>query len=420
MRYLKFRHGYNIRECIKKEIQMKKVSIIGTVGIPSRYGGFETLAHHLTNQLKDDFKFTVYCSKKAYPKKDRVEAFNGANLVYLPYKANGIQSVIYDVVSIFHAIIYSDTLLVLGVSGAIIFPFVKMISNKKIIVNIDGLEWKRNKWSKYGKIFLKWSEKLAVHFADATVTDNQAIKDYAFKEYGVVTDLVEYGGDHVVKSGKSKFDLKQFPFLNSAYAFKVARIEPENNVHVILEGFSKSLKKLVVVGNWENSAYGIQLKSFYSKFENIHLLDPIYDQNKLDLIREGCALYVHGHSAGGTNPSLVEAMSLDLPVLAYDVNYNRCTTENQAFYFTDIEDLKRSLRKFSDVNLEQNGKRMGDIAKRRYTWPVIAKKYESVVYRVNKVLKSTEIEKPQLVENQMFNSGGNIPDFQLVNNLNKH
>lgn len=110
---------------------MKKVAIIGTVGIPSRYGGFETLAHHLTAQLKEEFQFTVYCSKKAYQKYERPSFFNNARLIYLPFDANGVQSIVYDVFSILHAIFYADTLLILGVSGGLVIPFVRLFTAKK-------------------------------------------------------------------------------------------------------------------------------------------------------------------------------------------------------------------------------------------------------------------------------------------------
>lgn len=362
---------------------MKKVAIIGTVGIPARYGGFETLAHHLTKHLKDEFEFTVYCSKKAYQKEERVSEMQGAKLVYLPLNANGAQSVIYDIVSMIHALFYADTLVVLGVSGGLFLPIVKWFTTKKIIVNIDGLEWRRNKWNGLAKWFLKLSESVAVKYAHAQITDNQAIKNYTYTEYGSVSELIEYGGDHAVRTAPKAIYLAKYDFMHAPYAFKVARIEPENNVHVILNAFTKVTQILVVVGNWNNSEYGKNLKEFYSVFGNLHLLDPIYDQEELDAIRQGCQVYVHGHSAGGTNPSLVEAMHLELPILAFDVSYNRATTENQAFYFTDETDLAQQVLKLTNTPLQANAKRMVAIAKRRYTWSVIADKYKKLIYAVD-------------------------------------
>ena len=115
---------------------------------------------------------------------------------------------------------------------------------------------------------------------------------------------------------------------------RVCRIEPENNVHVVLKAFAQLPEKtFVMVGNWNNSEYGKSMKADYGNYSNIHLLDPIYDQVKLDKLRSNCLVYIHGHSAGGTNPSLVEAMYLGRPVIAFDVSYNCVTTENKALYF---------------------------------------------------------------------------------------
>lgn len=359
---------------------MKKVAIIGTVGIPSRYGGFETLAHHLTNELKNEFQFTVYCSKKAYASHERPATFNEAKLVYLPFDANGMQSIIYDIVSIFHALLFADTLLILGVSGGIVLPFVRLFTRKKIIVNIDGLEWRRNKWNRFAKWFLKFSEKIAVKYSHADITDNEAIKRYTSINYKTLSHLIEYGGDHVVQQGSINQYVEKYPFLKQVYAFKVARIEPENNIHMVLEAFSKTNQPLVVVGNWEKSDYGIQLKKYYQKFQNIILHDPIYDQQELDVIRRNCVLYVHGHSAGGTNPSLVEAMCLKLPIMAFNVSYNKETTEDEAFYFKNVKDLELAISNLRYDDLLENANKMAEIAARRYQWEVIANKYKNLIY----------------------------------------
>ncbi|MEM8892743.1 MAG: DUF1972 domain-containing protein, partial [Bacteroidota bacterium] len=149
---------------------MKKLAIIGTVGLPAKYGGFETLAHHLVLNWKNTFKTSVYCCAKNYPRNSRPESWKGARLIYLPCNANGWQSVLYDMMSILHAMLYTDILLILGVSGAIILPLIRLISKKRIIINIDGQEWKRPKWSKWAKAFLKFSEKLAVRYSDEVIT----------------------------------------------------------------------------------------------------------------------------------------------------------------------------------------------------------------------------------------------------------
>ena len=139
----------------------KKIAIIGTVGLPSNYGGFETLTEYLTKDLGDRFDITVFCSSTSY--KTKLKTHNNAKLKYLPLNANGIQSILYDIISIFYALLFADTLLILGVSGCVVLPLVKLISTKKIIVNIDGIEWRRAKWGRFSKSFLKYSENFP-HF----------------------------------------------------------------------------------------------------------------------------------------------------------------------------------------------------------------------------------------------------------------
>jgi glycosyltransferase involved in cell wall biosynthesis len=384
--------GTTFRYLFENETNMKRVAIIGTVGVPGRYGGFETLAHQLVLQLSTTFKLKVYCSKKAYKKEERVKYFNGARLHYIPFNANGIQSMIYDFVSIIHALFVADTLILLGVSGGLMVPFVRLFTRKKIIVNIDGLEWRRQKWGRFAKAFLKFSERVAVRWSHADITDNAAIKRYTSIHYKTLSNLIEYGADHTLKVAARKEDYLKYPFINKPYAFKVARIEPENNIHMILQAFSEVNQVLIIVGNWANSDYGVELLKEYSSFNNIYMLDPIYDQRRLDVLRSNCYLYIHGHSAGGTNPSLVEAMYLGLPILSFDCSYNRATTENKSIYFKNSDELIQHIETKQLVELKTLGVRMEEIALRRYTWEVIAKKYRNLVFSFDYNCKKHHIQ----------------------------
>jgi glycosyltransferase involved in cell wall biosynthesis len=357
-----------------------KVAIIGTVGLPAKYGGFETLAEHLVTQLSDQFDFTVYCSQKKYKKEEQVKNYKGAKLKYIPLEANGVQSIPYDTISILHAVFTSDVLLILGVAGAWILPFVRLFSNKKIIISIDGIEWKRDKWSMPAKLYLWWAEKIAVRFSHIDISDNESIQDYTALRYETLSRVIEYGADHTLKVKPTLQDIEKYPFLENEYAVKVCRIEPENNVHLVLEAFRiQQQMQLVIVGNWNNSDYGKQLKETYQSIANITLFDPIYNQREIDLIRGNATLYIHGHSAGGTNPSLVEAMYLRLPVLAFKVSYNITTTENKAIYFSTSKELIQQLNAFTVEQEHDLKDEMKAIANRRYTWKVIAKQYELLI-----------------------------------------
>ena len=364
----------------------KKVAIIGTVGLPACYGGFETLTAYLVKHLQGQHELTVYCSGKTYAKAERRTHYESARLVYLPVHANGVQSILYDCLSILHAVFYADVLLVLGVSGAIMLPFVKWFTNKKIIVSIDGIEWRRAKWNRYAKWFLRWSENLAVKYSHADISDNDAIQDYTARAYHTRSRVIEYGGDHAQKQRITAADRVQYPFLTQPYAFKVCRIEPENNVDLVLAAFAELPSYVfVIVGNWDNSAYGrgLQAEFGHGKYPNLHLLAPIYEQARLDVLRSNCAVYVHGHSAGGTNPSLVEAMCLGLPVLAFHASFNKATTENKAIYFATKDELKKRIKATTIGTWLALGLTMKSVADRRYNWATIARKYNYLILKVS-------------------------------------
>ncbi|MBP6236027.1 MAG: DUF1972 domain-containing protein [Saprospiraceae bacterium] len=361
----------------------QKIAIIGTVGLPAKYGGFETLAEHLVDNMSDEYDITVYCSGKKYVQADRQPKYKNARLVYLPLDANGIQSIPYDSWSIIHALFYADVLLILGVAGAWMLPFVKFFTNKKIIISIDGIEWKRNKWSRPAKWYLWWAEKMAVKYSHIDISDNESIQDYTAVRYGTLSRIIEYGADHTMTVPVQTSLKTSYPFLGLPYAFKVCRIEPENNVDIVLSAFAKLPKhRLVIIGNWNNSDYGKNLKKMYSSFNHIFLLDPIYDQSTLDMIRGNAFLYIHGHSAGGTNPSLVEAMYMGLPIFSYGVTYNRTTTENKARYFYNEEGLINLINNTQIAEVKSIGNTMKEIAYRRYTWKTIADKYRALIREV--------------------------------------
>ena len=359
--------------------KMKKirVGIIGTNGLPGKYGGWDQLVNHLTLNLRERFDFVVYTS--SYNAEPGLTEYNGAKLHIVKLKANGIQSIVYDMVSLFHACFNCDVLFVCGTSGCIFLPFFRLFG-KKIILNPDGLEWKRKKWSKPVKWFLKLSENFGIRFSHYVISDNKRISEYIKETYNKESRLIEYGGDQVLKVPLSAENEIKYGIKSGEYAFKVCRIEPENNIHTILEAFKESALNLVIVGNWNYSSYGQALKIQYSSYPHLKLLDPIYEQGPLDQLRSNCGLYVHGHTVGGTNPSLVEAMNLGLFIIAYGVDFNIETTENSAMYFKSAEELKQILSSYRNGELDGQSfkKSMSSIAMRRYRWGIITEKYSEV------------------------------------------
>lgn len=352
---------------------MKKVAIIGIQGVPANYGGFESLVENIIGEnCAEGVKYTVFCSSKDMP--TRLVEYKGCELKYVGLSANGVQSVGYDVVSMCRALRGYDVMLVLGVSGCLFLPVVKLLSKAKVVVNIDGLEHRRKKWGTFARWFLRQSEFMAVKWADVVVADNRGIEEYVKVEYGKKAEMIAYGGDHVLRHVSEEKEvevMEEYGVVAREYAMSICRIEPENNCHVILEAFEKSGKRLVFVGNWERSAYGKELKERYGECENIRLVNSVYDLDVLYVLRKNAGWYVHGHSAGGTNPSLVEAMFFGRPIVAYDVVYNRETTGGKALYFKTADDICKLLS-HEDLNCED----LRLLAEESYRWQKIAREYE--------------------------------------------
>lgn len=354
-----------------------KVGVISTVGVPACYGGYETLVENLLTYRQDtNVRYQVYCSSKAYSEKRK--EYKNAILKYIPFKANGPMGIIYDSFSLFHAYYSCDVIMSLGTVGCFWLPLLKLFSGKKVIVNLDGLDDKREKWNSLARFVIGNARLIAAKEADLIVSDNLVIQQYVKDKYNRESFLIEYGGDNAQPNGNTQ-ELVKYGLSKGEYAFKVARIEPENKIDIILEAFSKMPSlKFVLVGNWNNSEYGKQTRKYYQKFSNLILLDPIYDPEIINLLRSNCKYYIHGHSAGGTNPSLVEAMYLALPVIASDVPYNRATTEGKALYFKTADDLCSIVKDLTLEKLKQMSADMNGIAQRRYLWAIIAEKYENL------------------------------------------
>lgn len=349
----------------------KIVNVIGTVGIPACYGGFESLVQNLVEHQNINVKYRVFCSSKTYSKKQK--KYKNADLVYIPLHANGISSIFYDILSLSVSLFKkSDITLILGVSGCLFLPIFKTFSNTKIITNIDGLEWKRDKWNPFAKKFLKLSERFALKYSDVIITDNQAISDYVLETYSIKSNVIAYGGDHAIPPNVIETSSPQ------DYYLSICRIEPENNIHLILDAFSCTSYKIKFVGNWNSSQYGLSLREKYSNYHNIELLDPIYDKETLFRLRKECKGYIHGHSAGGTNPSLVEAMHFGMPIFIYSCIFNKYSTDNKGILFSNKKDLIKSISDYEDNIIPCNGTILKNIANEKYCWGMITQLYENL------------------------------------------
>jgi len=355
----------------------KKISIVGTNGIPASYGGYETLANQLVNHLNRRFDFVVYCSK-SQPKSDN--KYNNVRLIRIPLNANGWQSLIYDSLTLLHAVIISDVILYLGPSAGFLVPFLK-IFKKKIIVNHGGLnEWERKKYTSFQKFIAKIGHKYSSQFADVNIADNELLRNSIKTTFSVDSKVIRYGGDHAKKNESTKSLKLKYPFIEKNYYVNVSRAQVDNNLHVVLDSFKNCPdKNLVMISNWGISDYGLNLKyDFFNNYENITILDAIYDIEELNAIRGNAIAYIHSHSYCGTAPSLVEAMSLGLPIFSFNVATNKETTKSKAFFFSDSKELTDLIDNESSLNLRSNGITMKRIAEENYTWKFICQQYSEI------------------------------------------
>ena len=353
-----------------------KVAIVGIQGLPNNYGGFETLSEYLVKHLAGEIDFTVYCSNEV--EKQPNAEYLGAKLKYVNISSHGAKGIIYDSLCLLDAARRNfDVILILGFGPGFVIPFLPKKIKNKIILNFGGLDWKRDKWSPFAQKVIRKCESLLVKNSKKVISDNLKIQEYVSATYAKESSLIAYGGDQAANKPITPEMLAQYPFLSGKYAFEVARIQSDNNIEMLMKAFIAANKiPLVLVGNWKASEYGISLKAKYQDKKPLVLLDAIYDREKLDILRSNCSLYVHGHSAGGTNPSLCEAMYLGLPIMAFSNGYNEGTTDGKAIYFKDAEDLKEKILETPEEELKSIGPKLKEVAEARYRWDFIASEYK--------------------------------------------
>lgn len=354
-----------------------KLAIVGIRGLPNNYGGFETLADYLVEHLSKEIEIIVYCSSKDMD--SRILEYKGAKLKYIPITSHGGLGMLYDSISLIQAVLQNDKVLFLGFGAGFIMPFLKFFRSK-IILNIGGLDWKRNKWSPKARWVIKKAEELLVKNSGHIISDNIGIQNYFINEYGLTSTLIAYGGDQAMRKEITSDSIEKYPFLKSEYAFSVIRIQKDNNIDMMLDAFvNQNQLPFVMVGNWNNSLYGIETKKKYLNKNNLILLDAIYDRDILDILRSNSTIYIHGHSAGGTNPSLAEAMYLGLPTFAFASGYNEYTSHNKALYFSSSEELTNLVNKYKSFDLKKMGDDLFEVANENYRWKIISNQYRDII-----------------------------------------
>jgi glycosyltransferase involved in cell wall biosynthesis len=363
-----------------RKLRNRRAAIIGSVGVPARYGGFETLAEQLAIAAEARgiaAQLTIWCSAKG-THGARPTEFRGARLRHLPLSANGASSIPYDGASAFAEMIgpgAADSVLALGVSGGGPLAALAPLSRTRLILNVDGREARRAKWGGVARGVLAWSERRAVAAADTIVADNAALAREITQTYGCQPKVIAYGADHVRRAPPGNISDLDLP---ARYALAIARAEPENNLETLIRCFTRLPgQPLVIVANWSQTRHGRLLRAAWAGTPGLHLLEAEYDPGRLRAIREGAWLYLHGHSAGGTNPSLVEMMPFGAPILAWDCAYNRATTAGSAPGFKDEAGLAAQVQRLSDRPdiCASMGAELARVAARRYRWDAIADAY---------------------------------------------
>lgn len=340
---------------MNKRRQPVHVAIIGCVGIPNRYGGFESYAEHISPALQArGLAVTVTCERARYSD-DLSSTYKGVSRRFIPVPANGGLSPLHDLLAFLSVVGSADVVLVLGVSGGLFFPLFRLLANMtgcQLLVNIDGVEWRRTKFGFLKRQSLVLFDWWAQRFSHRVIYDNKALA--SFLRFPVKSHCIAYSGDHAIAHMASPMAGQSMDAGLTPYVLTVCRIEPENNCELLIQGFlASSLSEYRFIGNWDASAYGRELRQRYAGEPRLRLLNPIYDAAAVYELRRGCGHYLHGHGVGGTNPSLVEMLFFDCNILCFDCPFNRCTAEDAAGYFQTTDDMAKALNSSNPVGLAQ-------------------------------------------------------------------
>lgn len=357
-----------------------KLAILGTRGIPARYGGFETFAERLAVGLSTrGYNVTVYCEGEG---KGRPKKMQGVNLRYIPAPNLGpLTTVLYDARCLWDAREHFDVVYMLGY-GAATFCVLPRLWKREVWINPDGLEWARAKWNGWGQQYFRLMEWVSMRTADRIIADAASIaRSLRTRHQRIPPCTVIPYGCEVVDTPPARHALSEWGVDASGYYLVVCRLEPENHVLEILEAFRQceSKRQLLVAGNLKRNGYVERLKAV--KDGRIRMIGTVYDREKLTSLRYHSFAYLHGHSVGGTNPSLLEAMGCGNLIFAHDNPFNRETLANSGLYFGSPAELAEGIE-----SAETNGRELTLLreaarkrARERYRWGDVIDAYEQLL-----------------------------------------
>jgi glycosyltransferase involved in cell wall biosynthesis len=356
-----------------------KIGIIGTRGIPDQYGGFERFAEQFSTAMAEKgYDVTVYTSHRHPYNEDHYKNVRLVRCFDPEYILGTAGQFIYD----FNCIRDSrtrhfDVIFQLGYTSSTIWSWLYPKS-AILVTNMDGLEWSRAKYNKATQYFLTFAEKWGVLYSNYLIADSKGIQDYLKEKYEVNAVLIPYGAEIYEPNSDDIEVLKKFMVTRNEFDLVIARFEPENNIETILKAYQGIQdRKLVLVGNYSNTAFGRRMHREYDAYEHIYFAGAIYDTAQLNSLRYHSRLYMHGHSVGGTNPSLLEAMGCDTVICAHDNIFNRYVLGGDAFYFKTTNDLISIISEHVSKDKYENwlGNNRDKISN-YYNWDALTEKIE--------------------------------------------
>lgn len=362
-----------------------KVAILGTKGIPNNYGGFEQCAEKLSLFFYNKYKLNVFVyNPKSH--KYKSDYWNGIKIIKINdfKRLPIISSIIYDLLCIIDASKRSfDIVIQLGYSPSGLFMHILKAKNIPIITNMAGIEWKRSKWNFIAKKVIKFSEEIAVRKSNIVISDNIGIKKYIDERYSINSKYIAYGADIPISINEDLIHL--YNLEKESYYLIIARLQKDNNIEIILDGYIQSeefTNKIIVIGGIDNT-YGKYLTKKYQEYRyNIIFLGGIYNQEILNSLRKFSKIYFHGHSAGGTNPSLLEAMAAESKIVAHDNIFNRSVLKRNALFFKNEIDVANIIKNFDNLYENNWVKANKESIKKDYQWEYIAEQYFKVIQNI--------------------------------------